>query len=87
MDRLTAILIYVHGYCTVNDTAGVVAAKYLLERTVGNVNRYVVVDIGITGTTVYVVHVLYAVKCHVDFTVHFSVLTATVGFINLDLAL
>ena len=87
MDRLATVLIYIHGYGTVNDTAGVVTAKYLLERTVGNINGYIVVDIGITCTTVYVIHVLYAVKCHVDFTVHLGVLTATVGFVNLDLAL
>ena len=87
MDRLAAVLIYIHGYVTVNGSAFVITAKYLLERTVGNVNRYAVVDIGVLGTTVNVIHVLYAVKCHVDFTVHLSVLTATVGLVNLDLAL
>ena len=86
MDRLATVLIYIYGYCTVNGTAGVVTTKYLLKRTVGNVNRYVVVDIGVTGTTVNDIHVLNAVKGHVDFTVHLGVLTATVGFVNLNLA-
>ena len=84
LNRLTSTLVNVHSDRAIDGTIFVVTTINLFERSVCDIQDYIIVDISISRTTKDSSHILYAVHCQGRLTIGICTLTCTCGFVYIQ---